>query len=61
MTRAKRQPTKPVCTECKSDDVAVDSFSDWNVETQRFEHANDFDSWFCRECDGECSVDWVKV
>lgn len=51
----------PICDECGSDDVKVDSYATWNVDTQRYEHSSEFDSWYCVECEGETHVKWVDA
>ncbi len=54
--------TKPVCTECGSDDVRADAYACWNVETQDFELAATFEKgWVCEQCAEECTVEWVEL
>lgn len=53
--------TKPICTACKSDDVRADSYSSWDPETEKWETEEAYEKFFCRQCEGDTSVDWVPV
>jgi hypothetical protein len=52
---------KIVCSECGGENVLADAWASWNVEKQEWELYNHFDSKFCEDCDGECSVEWVEI
>lgn len=60
-----QKKTKPVCSECGSDNVLVDAFASWNPDTQRYELDNIYDQWQCFNefaCDSnDTQVDWVEV
>ena len=46
-----------VCNTCGSEEVLVDAWASWDIDNQRWELFNTFESTaFCAECDGECSV-----
>jgi hypothetical protein len=61
MPTPKQIKTKPVCTECGSDNVNFDAWASWNPETQKYELQQTFDDSYCNACDGECKVDWVPA
>ncbi|MFP3556450.1 hypothetical protein SB861_37905 [Paraburkholderia sp. SIMBA_049] len=52
---------KPVCTDCGSDNVCFDAWSEWDVETQQYELSNTFDEAYCQGCDGSCKVEWQEA
>jgi len=46
-----------VCEHCGSNDVLVDAYAEWNVDTQQWEIHSTFNKGsYCRECDGECRL-----
>lgn len=53
------QNEKPVCSCCGSEQVLADAWAEWCSETQKWVLYNTFDNSHCRDCDGECSIDWV--
>lgn len=57
----KKNPEKPICAECGSDDVRADAYAAWSVETQQWEIVTTFDNSDCEECGGECSLKWVDA
>lgn len=57
-----KQPTKPVCAACGSDDVLGDAYVAWNVDGQAWEVSAVFDNGaVCNACDGECSLKWIEA
>ena len=53
---------KPICQECKSDDIVIDSTSYWDEEKQEWKHATEFDMAWCQneECaEEECALIWA--
>ena len=50
-----------VCSVCRSTDVARDAWAHWNKDTQEWELGNVFDNAYCFTCDGETSLDEVRI
>lgn len=42
--------TKPVCTECGSDDVRCDAYAIWDIEAQDWVLLTTFDNTDCEKC-----------
>jgi hypothetical protein len=55
-TAKKLRQITMVCDTCGSDDVRLDAWAAWNVETPQWELAETFDLAHCAHCDGECSI-----
>lgn len=53
---------KYVCRDCKSDNVSVDAFVDWNEETQAWDliHAV-YDYATCHDCGDSTKLDEVTL
>ena len=49
------------CGQCQSNDIVVDAWAHWNVETQDFELHSVFDEAFCLACNEACDVDEYYV
>lgn len=54
-------PIKPVCRECKSDDVVRDATASWNVKRQEWELCAVMDQAFCNVCDGETTLEDIPA
>ena len=52
---------KQVCTTCGSDDVIIDAWAKWDVETQQAELHNVFDNRFCNNCESECKIKEIEI
>lgn len=55
------QKTKPICTHCGSPDIICDAYAEWDSETQSWVLASTYDDTHCRDCDGECSTEWITA
>jgi len=44
------------CTHCGSDDILIDAWAVWDVETQQAVLHSTYDNWYCESCEGECNV-----
>jgi hypothetical protein len=53
--------SKWVCSHCGSENVLLDAWAAWNIETQSWELANVFDAAFCEDCDGETHLKVVEA
>lgn len=53
--------TKPICSECGSDDVLMDAYARWDVDAQEWVLNSTHDDTVCERCEGECSLDWEDV
>lgn len=42
------------CTVCHSDDVVADAWAKWNPEKDEWEIDDVFDTYYCKNCEGEC-------
>ena len=52
---------RKICSECGSDNVLADAYARWNSEKNDWELDSTFDSYYCNECEGECSVEDVEI
>ena len=48
-----------VCSTCGSEDVTLDAWAGWNIETQAWELASTFDYSYCHACDCECRIEEI--
>ena len=49
-----------VCRDCGSDDVSVDAYVDWNVETQSWDIIRaTYESATCHQCGDSCKLNEV--
>jgi hypothetical protein len=46
---------KHVCEKCGSEEVFVDAYAEWDVDTQSWELVNLRCDW-CVDCDGETNI-----
>ena len=46
-----------ICKHCKSDDVVMDAWAIWDDLIQEWVLDNVFDDAFCKNCDGETSLE----
>lgn len=53
MTGSSEQPVKYVCEYCKSDEVSIRSWHDWNTLTQQWERDCFADTHWCSSCGNE--------
>jgi hypothetical protein len=44
------------CSTCGGENIVVDAWAEWNVETQRWELGATFDHSVCEDCDGETRI-----
>jgi len=44
------------CSHCESEEVKLDAWAAWDVETQQWVLDNVFDAAWCNECEGECTI-----
>ena len=54
------EPNQLVCETCGGSRVIADSSSSWNPETQRWEHEDIFDEYYCYDCDELTTPVWTK-
>ncbi len=52
---------KLICTTCKGDDVRVDAYAMWDVDSQSFALTTTFKGSVCEDCGGKCSTEWVPA
>lgn len=53
---------RKVCKECGSEDVVVDAWVGWNVETQEWDTVeNVFDMEYCKDCEGETTIEDEEI
>jgi hypothetical protein len=45
-----------VCEKCGSEDVRIDAFAEWDVDTQSWELQETFDYSWCCDCDAETYI-----
>jgi hypothetical protein len=45
-----------VCKTCGSDNVVIDAWASWDVDSQEWVLENVFDQDFCNDCDGETTI-----
>lgn len=54
--------TKPVCSECRSDDVLADAYAAWEPAPQEWVVQNTFNKGaYCNKCDGETRLIDVEL
>ena len=59
MTTPKK--TTPVCTLCGSGRILRDAWAEWDEERQDWVLGQEFDEYFCENCDGDCSIEWCEL
>lgn len=53
---------KPHCIDCGSDNIVVNSVSDWDVDNQCWTTCAVFDEFFCNDCEERNSYsDWKEA
>lgn len=52
---------KMTCSHCGSDNVLKDAWVSWNDDLQVWEVESTFDNAFCRDCDGETTINVKEV
>lgn len=53
---------KPCCVDCGSDNIVVDSHSDWDTNNQCWNTCNTFDEYFCKSCgESHPHANWKPV
>ena len=50
----------PVCRTCRSEEVVVDAWAEWDRTTQQMILQNTFDNAFCNTCEEVTSLDWIE-
>lgn len=45
-----------VCSECGSENVLKDAWASFDSESQKWVLDQVFDQGFCKDCDGECTI-----
>jgi len=53
---------KPVCPNCKGEEITADATAYWNSHDQGWELGSTFDTYWCEGCGGsEIHPEWVSV
>jgi hypothetical protein len=61
-TRSEASKCKPVCQTCGSDNVRLDAWAEWNLDTQRWELSQTFDAAYCDRCECHKShLEWIPA
>ncbi len=55
-TKTRLPKIKKCCDSCGGENVLLDAWAQWNVETQRWELGATFDHAVCEDCDGETRI-----
>lgn len=42
---------EPYCSDCNGNDVLIDAWGVWNIDTQEWDLDNTFDDGYCKDCD----------
>lgn len=48
-----------VCRRCKSENILVDAYAQWDVANQKWFITSVFDNYECVDCDGETTADEI--
>lgn len=48
---------RKVCGTCGSEDVVLDAWAEWDIESQEWVLGQTFDQAFCNACEGECTIE----
>lgn len=56
LATTKSQRVAIVCSTCGSENILVDAWAEWDVESQSWVVAETFKTAVCGACNGECSV-----
>ena len=48
---------KYVCYDCRSEEVSIDAYAEWDKEAQRWVLGDMYDYTYCHECEGETVLD----
>lgn len=52
---------KPICEACGSEDILVDAYASWDVETQKYVLHSTYDDTRCNDCGGENTERWEDI
>jgi hypothetical protein len=52
---------KHICATCKSDDVVLDAWAEWDIDTQDWVLRSVFDDAFCIKCEQACDMEEVEI
>jgi hypothetical protein len=52
---------KYVCSICGSENVRLDAWAVWDIQTQSWELSTVFDAGFCDDCDGGARLDEIEI
>ena len=50
-----------VCRRCKSDNILVDAYAQWDVATQNYVITTVFDNATCVDCGGETQTEEINL